>query len=111
MDIQQTIIDATNNVDLMWNVGAFAIGLIVHVAFKLFTHEISLKEYLGHSGARTAMSGGSLLVAFSGISIMMPEATWVTYLFAGYSIDYMMNKSPMSEEVAISSIVKSKKKK
>lgn len=89
---------------------AFLAGLAVHIGKKCYTEDVSLKEYINEHKASTALSFGSLVTAYIGIQMFTPEANLAVYALSGYSIDSLVNRSPVSMARVAKDAIKSEVK-
>lgn len=87
------------------NALVFGIGLLVNIIKILIQCDISLKDYILVHPQRTTLSLTSLATAFYSIEVMVPGASMLVYFLAGYSIDSLVNKAPMSQKAVMDNLL------
>lgn len=75
---------------------AFVVGLALHVAKKCVMEKVSLTEYLLEHRTGTYLSLGSLVSTFVYMKTMHPDLPVMMYALAGYCVDSMVNKAPLT---------------
>lgn len=84
------------NSSLTYNVLAFAAGLCLHIAKKCVMEKVSLREYLLEHRTGTYLSLGSLISTLTYMQTMHPDLPIIMYALAGYCVDSMTNKAPLT---------------
>lgn len=87
-----------NDPSVLKNGLVFLVGTLIHVVKKMWTEQVSLREYMTEHKGRTFLSLGTLMGVFSFISMNYPESSYVLYFMGGYCIDSLINKSPLSSK-------------
>ena len=82
--------------DFLYNLLAFLLGLGLHVGKKCYQEKVSLREYLEGHKLNTYLSLTGLASLMSYLQLSYPGAPFVVYLMAGYSVDSLLNKVPLS---------------
>ena len=85
-----------NDPTLLMNVGAFVLGLCIHIGKKCYMEKISFRDYMMENPGSTSLSLSSLMMAFLYINATYAAAPLAVYLLGGYSIDSLLNKAPLS---------------
>lgn len=85
---------------------AFLGGLVANVLKVCFTEDVNVKDYIKEHKIRTTFSMSSLVTTFIGIYTVYPEASWLMFAFAGYCVDSIANKAPLTAKKVSNTIVK-----